>query len=325
MRLVPVTGDQLQRILDETFPLWGEGLSRRGYEQWNHAQQQTLWGQRHLTRLALVDGDTVVATAKRYDLTMTVNGRATRTLGIGAVFTPKKLRGRGHATAIVHAMEDAARADGVEASLLFSEIGSAFYEKLGFTTVPVQTVDIAVAQGKGAPAMLVRSGEDRDAGHVAALHAARATDYAVGLLPDAAQIIYSVAKKRLFVGLHPSRRRRIEYFVAEEGYQAVAYVLLYVSTESTGAQEIWSVEACGDRDPTGARVGAMLQVLIARNPAAPPSIVRGWWPAPLRPPQLTFTVRPHAGEVMMLKPLTSRVTLGRLTAPDVHYFHGDAF
>jgi glycine/D-amino acid oxidase-like deaminating enzyme len=154
MRLVPVTGDPVQRILDETFPLWGEGLSRRGYEQWNQAQQQTLWGQRHLTRLALVDGDTVVATAKRYDLTMTVNGRATRTLGIGAVFTPR--RGRGHATAIVHAMEDAARADGVEAALLFSEIGSAS-TKLGYDR-PVQTVDIAVARGRR-PGVLVRSGE----------------------------------------------------------------------------------------------------------------------------------------------------------------------
>lgn len=325
MRLVPASGAALTQILDETFPLWGEGLSRRGYEQWNLAQQQTHWGRRHLTRLALVDGDTVVATAKRYDLTMTIDGRATRTLGIGAVFTPKALRGHGHATAIVEAMEDAARADGVEAAVLFSEIGSAFYEKLGFATVPVQTVDIAVARGQGAPAMLVRSGEDRDAGHVAAMHAARATGFAVALLPDAAQIIYSVAKKRLFVGLHPSRRRRIEYFVAEEGHQAVAYLLLYVSTESPGAQEVWSVEACGDRDPSGARVGAMLQVLIARNPAAPPSLIRGWWPAPLRPPQLTLTTRPHAGEVMMLKALSPRATPGALTAKDILYFHGDAF
>jgi GNAT superfamily N-acetyltransferase len=325
MRLVSATGDQLQHILDETFPLWGEGLSRHGYEQWNLAQQQTLWGHRHLTRLALVDGDTVVATAKRYDLTMTLNGRATRTVGIGAVFTPKALRGRGHATAIVHAMEDAARVEGIETALLFSEIGSAFYEKLGFVTVPVQTVDIAVARGDGAPAMLVRSGEDRDAEHLAAMHAARATDFAVALLPDAAQIIYSVTKKRLFVGLHPSRRRRIEYFVAEEGHQAVAYVLLYVSTESPGAQEIWSVEACGDRDPSGARIGAMLQVLIARNPAATPSVIRGWWPALLSPPQLTVTRRPHAGEVMMIRSLTPRTALGPLTSRDVLYFHGDAF
>lgn len=325
MRLVPASGAVLTQILDETFPLWGEGLSRRGYEQWNLAQRQTPWGRRHLTRLALVDGDTIVATAKRYDLTMTLNGRATRTLGIGAVFTPKSMRGRGHATALVHALEAAARADGLEAALLFSEIGSAFYEKLGFVTVPVQTVDIAVARAAGAPAMLVRSGEDRDAEHVAAMHAARATEYPVALLPDAAQIVYSVAKKRLFVGLHPSRRRRIEYFVAEEGHQAVAYLLLYVSTESPGSQEVWSVEACGDRDPSGARIGAMLQVLIARNPAAAPSLIRGWWPVPLRPPQLTFIPRPHAGEVMMLKPLTSRVSLASLAASDVLYFHGDAF
>jgi hypothetical protein len=137
--------------------------------------------------------------------------------------------------------------------------------------------------------------------------------------------MYSVAKKRLFVGLHPSRRRRIEYFVAEEGHQAVAYLLLYVSNESPGSQEVWSVEACGDRDPSGARIGAMLQVLIARNPAAAPSLIRGWWPSSLQPPQLTLKHRPHAGEVMMIKPLTPDVTLGGLTAHDVLYFHGDAF
>ena len=42
-------------------------------------------------------------------------------------------------------------------------------------------------------------------------------------------------------------------------------------------------------------------------------------------PQLTFTTRPHAGEVMMLKPLSPRATPGKLAARDVLYFHGDAF
>ena len=40
---------------------------------------------------------------------------------------------------------------------------------------------------------------------------------------------YSVAKKRMLAGLDPSGRRTVEYFVTEEGYQAVAYVLLQVT------------------------------------------------------------------------------------------------
>jgi predicted N-acetyltransferase YhbS len=325
MHLIPATGGHLQQILDESFPLWGEGLSRRGYEQWNHAQQLTSWGRSHLTRFALVDGDTVLASAKRYDLTLSVDGQPMQALGLGAIFTPKALRGRGHAAAIIRAMEDAARTEGAGVSLLFSEIGSAFYERHGYKTVPVQTIDIDVARGAGAPAVLVRSGEDRDAEHIAAMHATRAATHRLALLPDAAQVMYSVMKKRLFVGLHPSRRRRIEYFVAEEGHQAVAYLLLYVSNESPGSQEIWSIEACGDRDPSAARIGAMLQVLIARNPAAWPSLIRGWWPSSMRPPQLTLKNRPHAGEVMMIKPLTPDVPIGGLAKHDVLYFHGDAF
>ncbi len=238
MHLVPATGDQLHHILDETFPLWGEGLSRRGYEQWNHAQQKTLWGQRHLTRLALVDGDTVVATAKRYDLTMTVKGRATRTLGIGAVFTPHELRGRGHATAIVDAMEDAARADGVEAcaALLGDWLRLLREARIHHRAGPDRGHRRRARQGRASDARAERRRSRRRARRGAARSARDGLP--VGLLPDAAQIIYSVAKKRLFVGLHPSRRRRIEYFVAEEGYQAVAYLLLYVSTESTGAGDL---------------------------------------------------------------------------------------
>ena len=54
MRLVPLSGAELTQILDETFPLWGEGLSRRGYEQWNLAQLQTLAGRPEVDG-ALVD------------------------------------------------------------------------------------------------------------------------------------------------------------------------------------------------------------------------------------------------------------------------------
>ena len=44
--------------------------------------------------------------------------------------------------------------------------------------------------------------------------------------------------------------------MAEEGASAVAYVVL--SQNQYG----WTLEEAGDRDPAGARLGAMLQVLL---------------------------------------------------------------
>ena len=176
--------------------------------------------------------------------------------------------------------------------MLFSEIGSAYYERLGFRVVPHSTSDITVKTKDGAPAVLVRAGEDRDAASVAETHARRVERYRFGLVPDADQVNYSVAKKRMLAGFDSTGRRTLEYFVTEEGYQAVAYVLLQVTRPlQPGEPEAWSLAACGDRDPEGARIGAMLQVLLARHPGERPPAIRAWWPDRLRPPQLEIARR----------------------------------
>ena len=87
MPLVTAEGGVLTEILDGTYPIWGEGLSRDAYEKWNRAQMATLWGRANLRRVALVDGGRVLASAKRYDLEALAGGRRIRVLGIGAVFT----------------------------------------------------------------------------------------------------------------------------------------------------------------------------------------------------------------------------------------------
>jgi hypothetical protein len=51
------------RILDDTFPIWNEGLSRDAYGRWNEAQLRTEWGRSHLHRFALLDGSGGVKTA----------------------------------------------------------------------------------------------------------------------------------------------------------------------------------------------------------------------------------------------------------------------
>ena len=317
----------IDQILDESWPQWGDGLTRQAYGQWNAAQLRTSWGRSHLARVALVEGGRLLASAKRYRFRVRFDGVDMAAVGIGAVFTPPRERGRGHASRLIEGLCDEARADGCGLAVLFSEIGSAYYERLGFRAVPHTASDIVVKSKDGAPAVMVRAGDERDAGHVAEIHGRRVEGYRFGLVPDADLVNYFVAKKRMLAGLDPTGRRTVEYFVTEEGYRAVAYVLLQVTRPlRPGDPEGWSLAACGDRDPAGARVGAMLQVLLARHPGERPPIIRAWWPRGLQPPQLDITRRGLAAEIMMIRPLRDDLYVEPwLVEGDAFYWHGDAF
>lgn len=325
--LIAATGQVLDQILDDSWPQWNDGLTRQAYGRYNEAQLRTPWGASHLARVALVDSGRLLASAKRYRFSVQLDGRQISALGIGAVFTPPSQRGRGHAARLVEQLCAEARVDGCGLAMLFSEIGSSYYERLGFRIVPHATSDVTITAKGGAPAVLVRAGEQRDAASVAETHVRRVAQYRFGLLADADQVNYAVAKKRLLAGFDTSGRRTVEYFVTEEGYQAVAYVLIQVTRpQQTGEPESWSLSSCGDRDPSGARIGAMLQVLLARHPGERPPIVRAWWPDGLRPPQLAIARRGPAAEIMMIRPLTTDVRVEPwLEEADTIYWNGDAF
>src|SRR5262249_42599850 len=147
-----------------------------------------------------------------------------------------------------------------------------FYRRFGFEAIPFDEVTVVVKRQDGAPAMLVRAGDERDLPAIAALHDTRSAPARFALRRDPVMLHYALAKKRLFAGLSPSGRRQFEFFVAEEGTSAVAYVVLSVNAHG------WTLEEAGDRDPAGARLGAMLQVLVAREPSQRLPIIRTWWP-----------------------------------------------
>ena len=174
MTIVPADGALLEEILDHTFPIWNEGLSRPAYGQWNRAQVKTPWARSHLQRSATIDDNgRLLATAKEYRFDVRVDGRDGWMCGIGAVFTPDDRRGHGHASALVGEISRRAQREGALLASLFSEIGAEFYARLGFVGVPLDEVTITVNRKGGAPAMLVRAGEERDLAAVAAMHATR--------------------------------------------------------------------------------------------------------------------------------------------------------
>ena len=323
MRLVVAQGAVLEEIVEATYPIWNEGLTRENYARWNAAQLRTPWGQKHLRRFALLDDrGTWVATAKRYLWPIRFDGRDGAMCGLGAVFTRPDVRGHGYAGEIINQLVEGSREHGAIVAGLFSEIGEHLYRRLGFVTVPIDEVDLEVERKHGAPAMLVRSGEARDLPALAAMDATRTEGVCFSLRRDPTLIEYALSKKRLLAGLGfgagPRASRQTEFFVAEEGASAVAYVVLTVNAGG------WTLEEAGDRDPAGARLGAILQVLLAREPSRPTPLIRTWWPAPMPVPrQIRLTNRVPARDIFMMRPIENVGIPSR--AEDVFYWRSDYF
>jgi hypothetical protein len=166
--------------------------------------------------------------------------------------------------------------------------------------------------------MMVRAGDERDLANVGAMDAVRAAPYRFHLTRDRDLVQFALTKRRLLAGFAPTGARALQFFVAEEGASAVAYVVLAAKGDS------WTIDSCGDRDPSGARLGALLQVLIARDPGEPRPRLTGWIPASLRPPQLEIAETPS--RTMMIRALSDRGRPDRaLTAADILYWKGDEF
>jgi len=322
-------GPVLEQILDATYEIWHEGLDQRAYARYYAAQLATPWGRGHLSRFALVDRGDVQASAKLYTFDATLDARPIRVAGIGAVFTQPAHRRRGAARELLERLLEHAstnRGHKADVALLFSEIGPDYYTRLGFSPILTSEQQIRVIESTryGAPATWVRGGDDADYPVLAALGVTRAAPFRFHLNRDRDLIHYAIAKKRLLAGLGPVGARELHFFAAEEGSSAVAYVV--ISVNRTVGDVVWTLEECGDRDPTGARVGAILQVLIAREPSEKRPLIRGWLPAGFRPQQIEIVSEAPPHEILMVRPLTAAgKAAAALRGDQILYWRGDAF
>jgi GNAT superfamily N-acetyltransferase len=321
-KLVEAEGSILDRILDDTYGTWHDGLTRHAYGRFYAAQVATAWGRTHLRRLALMDGDDLLASAKLYRFEAMIDGAPVQAAGIGAVFTTPAARGRGAARDLLDRLLERAAGDGADLALLFSEIGPEYYARLGFE--PIATVDrqlrVTESTRYGAPMTMIRGGDDRDLADIVALGGTRAEPFRFHLSRDRELVQFAIARKRLLAGLGSPGLRAVHFFIAEEGASAVAYLVISVQGST------WTIQELGDRDPAGARVGAMLQALIAREPAEKRPSITAWLPDGFLPPQVTVIGEKPAAEVMMIRALTPAVQSVRaLRAQDVIYWRGDIF
>ncbi|GAC1420312.1 MAG: hypothetical protein NVSMB5_12700 [Candidatus Velthaea sp.] len=143
MQLLTIaSADYARDVLPLSNELWAEGRTFEQYVDEFNAIASSAYGRRRFRTLGLrIDGE-IVASFKRYERELRCGARTLRVAGIGAVFTPTDLRGRGYASAMLGAFLDAERDAGTDIAYLFSDIHPSFYERLGFVALPSRTFSL---------------------------------------------------------------------------------------------------------------------------------------------------------------------------------------
>ena len=318
-RVIPAAGAVLERIIDTAYGASPEGLARSAFVRLQTAQSKIAWALKHQRRYALVEGVDVLASARIDELAGMLDQRPVRICGIGDVRADPDHAGGHHASLLIdRLLDDAARA-GADMALLFQSAASGLSAPDGFETIPMLDVELAVAKSArhGAPMTLVRGGEDRDLAAIVAMGRVRGKTFRFRLDRDAEFVKYAITKKRLLAGLAPPGDRQLQFVIAEEGITAAAYLVISISGHT------WTIEECGDRDVSGARVGALLQALIAREPMEEPPIVRAWLPSGFVPPQVTILSARRSADVMMVRRLDRSHGSAPLSSEEVLYWRSD--
>ena len=195
-----------------------------------------------------------------------------RIAGIGALFTAPAHRGRGHARALVEQLleQRGRRRRGSGAPVL--DHRRRLLRRLGFEPIATTGSFIEGDRGhaaRGADDARPRRRGARPGGRGRASDASAPNGTVFHLDRDRDFLHYAIVKKRLLAGLGPAGDRELQFFIAEEGASAVAYVVDHRPRRRVGAGGMRRSRS------DGARVGAILQVLIARDPSAPrPAITR---------------------------------------------------
>jgi len=280
-------------VLPHSRALWAGSRTDDEYAGELRAIASSAWGKRRFRMLGLVVDGVLVASCKRYERELRCGDRAFRAAGIGAVFTPEHLRGRGYATALLGAFLDAERDAGADLAYLFSDVRPAFYERIGFVQLPSRTISLRAADLGAERVEIVALGE-RDAGAVRrafdALEARRPFAFARSALDWEWQRLRTASRE------HAGQLVRL-------GVRRGRTLAAYASGRRIPAADAFVVdEFAFDRDDDARCIGPLL-----RAAAGDLRTVRGWLPpAVARDALPRGAVRRRTEAIAMALPLSTR-------------------
>jgi GNAT superfamily N-acetyltransferase len=215
-RYVPqLDRSEIDEAARQNHALWGSGRSEVEHLAYTAAQLVQA-GPELLRYVGLVSAQGLVASSKRYGLLVRAGGREARALGIGAVFTRESERGKGHAPALIRSMIREAKDLGYAAAILYSDIDTAYYARLGFIALPAVDHFALTVALPDADALAFRPAAKGDLDRLIAWYEA---SWAAS--PEALRPLRSRALFRFFQW----RNRVADTWILSEGGRDVGYLL----------------------------------------------------------------------------------------------------
>ena len=292
---------QVRAVLDESHTLWGAGLSRADYVAMWDELAQSPWGRKRFSWRALVDDDgEVLSSLKLYRPEMRLGEATGRACALGAVFTPRGHRRRGHAATLIRAVlhEADAREDGP--GFLFTDIGTDYYASLGFAALPCEDVlgGIPPSAGGEGEGVRFRTLGTRDLDEVSRTHERFCAGRPIAVVRDLEHWEFLLLRAETFFRRLDGSGLEGRFMIAEERGAGVGYLVGVL-----GAGE-WNLREAGafDDDPRTLRRILLAAAADAREAGA--TTVWGWLPRSwiALVPEWRLRPQPRPRAIPMLRP-----------------------
>lgn len=295
--------DEVRAILSETHEIWSEGMTLEDYIAFVFAQMESPWGRENFRYLVWKEGAVILSSLKLYRLQAQCDSRMVSLEGIGAVYTPRAHRGRGHARAMLAAVLERLRAEAVEGALLFSDIGHEYYRQLGFHPLPSHEFSLKLAElpERGSPGLQVEQAQGGEWSDIERLYEEAIASAPFALRRPSSYWDHLRLKERERARRLPGRSKAFRPWIVWREGKSVGYALVLLDSPKVILLE-WIL---GDRSAETAQT--LLAAIRREGEALGGESLVGWWPP--HPwseflPNSCHPPRPRTQEVAMLAPLS---------------------
>jgi predicted N-acetyltransferase YhbS len=235
---------EIEAIYRESHALWGAGLGFSDYVQFWADVRETGWARDHYRHLVWGEGrGAVLSSLKLYRPEVRVGTRRLRVAGIGAVFTPVRHRRKGHGAAMLRALLDESRQRGDAFAILFTDIGTEYYARLGFRELPArESWGRLPARARATSGLSLRPMTMQDLAEVRLAHDAWCTPRSFAFLRDQEQWAYLLVRAASFYRRYDGSDLAQRYRLALRDGRFCGYL---VAVEGVGQ---WVVREAGALD-----------------------------------------------------------------------------
>jgi len=296
--LVLATLAEIDAISRESHVLWGGGLSLVAYQQLWEEVGRCSWAQEHARYYVWRDVDgQVLSSMKIYRPRIRVMGREGNCSVLGAIYTPRAFRRRGHAADMVLASLEAIRGREDLAVMLFSDIGTRYYTKFGFRPLPAIENIGRLPVRPVVPGLEFQPARAIDLPRIRAAHAISSADRPIAVLRDIEHWEFLWIRTRSFFSRvrDPSVQNSWSTVYRDDDF--IGYLITVAGRGEWNVREVGSI----DGDPA-----TMAEILRQAGSMAYRAGLRkfyGWLPPEIldRLDDWTIRSRPRSRAVPMLQ------------------------